>query len=319
MNYKNRLSSYAKNVQSLTNSHFDSNVAYVPVYGDRKLFTACDGVGTKLAYHIKCNTMIFAAKDLVAMVANDLYRYGIKPIAITDYYTTNKLDELQYKIFINGIASACNFIGCALTGGEIAEHLDYGVFDCAATAIGTLNWNQSIPDPNRTQDGDVIIGLKSSGLHANGFSIIRKIFTDEDLHSPFIENDIRYKLLHELIVPTAFYPKMLNIDFDHHVRAAAHITGGGLIGKLGAIIPDGYKALLKVGTWDKYGIFDLIRSRSSLSEVEMFSTFNMGIGMALVCNPSYVDDVCNILSDYQPKTIGWVVKTSENHNKVVLV
>ncbi len=245
---------------------------------DPLLVASTDGVGTKLLLAESRRRYDTVGIDLVAMCVNDVVVSGAEPLFFLDYIACGKLEPDQLASVVKGIASACREAGCALIGGETAElpgMYDPGKLDLAGFCVGLVDGDQVI-DGAGCRDGDRIIGLASSGIHSNGFSLVRKIFSEEELRGP---------LGKDLLAPTRLYVQpVLHVLKKVRLKAMAHITGGGFIDNIPRVIPDGLDAVIQKGSWPVPGIFLDIQKRGKVSEKEMFRTFNMGVGMAVICS-----------------------------------
>jgi len=266
----------------------------LPKYKQPVLVSSTDGVGTKLKLAIELNIYNSIGIDLVAMCVNDLIVCGAEPLFFLDYYATGKLDVDAGEQIISGIAEGCKLAECALVGGETAEMpgLYQGKdFDLAGFSVGVVEKDQII-DGSGVSAGDKLIGLASSGVHSNGFSLVRKIIetTGADLNA----DDLGKKLL----TPTRIYVKTIKaLIKETKVNAIAHITGGGLTENIPRVLPKQFKAVLNNDSWEQPEIFDWIRKNSELSEDEMFRTFNCGIGMVVCVPKDSSGDAMKILQD----------------------
>lgn len=284
-------------------------------YKNPYLAFAADGVGTKLIYTFKLNETRNVGIDVVAMCVNDLVRNNIKPLGFALYRATGRIEERVMKEVAEGVSSACLESECVYATGESAEMPGFykeNEFDLAGFAVGVFEKNKLITGEN-IEEGDVVIGLASSGLHSNGFSLVRKIFPPARI----IKDS---KLHQQVIASTKIYVKsILATNEKFPVKGWAHITGSGLFGKLGKILPEGLSAELKKGTWEIPEIFSEIQKKGQITEKEMYSTFNMGIGFAGVVSNTIADKVVEFLKTRGEKVfiIGSVVKSPSN-NKVYL-
>jgi phosphoribosylformylglycinamidine cyclo-ligase len=254
--------------------------------GGRLLAAATDGVGTKLEVARRMRKLDTVGIDLVAMCADDVVCTGAEPLFFLDYLAVGDVVPEDAAAIVAGVAEGCRRAGCALLGGETAEHpgvMATDAFDLAGFCVGVVA-EADLLRPERVRDGDVLVGLASSGLHSNGYSLVREAMLDsgsyllgetpEGLDRPLGE---------ELLEPTRIYaPLVLSLARAGHVRSAAHITGGGIIENLPRALPDGLGAEVARGSWPTPPIFGLVRSAAGASEEETFRVFNMGIGLVLV-------------------------------------
>ena len=254
------------------------------------LVSGTDGVGTKLRLAIDTGRHDTIGIDLVAMCVNDVVVQGAEPLFFLDYYATGKLDIAIGERVIAGIAEGCVQAGCALVGGETAEMPGMyhgGDYDLAGFSVGIAEEDRLI-DGSKTQAGDVVLGLASSGPHSNGYSLIRKLLA---LRHADATTRVDGKLLYDLLLaPTRIYVKsLLTLIKATDVHGLAHITGGGLLDNLPRVIPDGLEAVLKRGSWARPAVFDWLRDAGNIDETELHRTFNCGIGMTVTVAPSSVD------------------------------
>jgi len=246
-------------------------------YKEPFLVASTDGVGTKLKIAQLIRKHDTVGIDLVAMGVNDVITCGAKPIFFLDYFATGKLELGVAQEVIRGIHKGCVQSGCILLGGETAEMPGFykrGEYDLAGFCVGTVEREELI-DGKEIEPGDIIFGLPSSGLHSNGFSLVRKIFSQKELRS----------LGKELLKPTKIYVKDV-LSVKSIVRGIAHITGGGFIDNIPRILPRGCQALIHKGSWRVPRIFHRVQQKGKIEEREMFHTFNMGIGMVLIVSPA---------------------------------
>ncbi|OQB21724.1 MAG: Phosphoribosylformylglycinamidine cyclo-ligase [candidate division BRC1 bacterium ADurb.Bin183] len=249
------------------------------------LVASTDGVGTKLlvAEAVKKHSTI--GIDLVAMVVNDISVCGAKPLFFLDYYATGKLMVSHAEEVIGGIQEGCRQAGCLLLGGETAELPGLyakGVYDLAGFGVGIAE-KRDIVDGRTIRAGDVFIGVASSGLHSNGYSLARKVLLEKsNLPLGKIHEDLGEKLGEALLRPTLIYTPLINdLMKKLKIKGMAHITGGGIPGNLCRILPPGIDAVICPDSWDAPLIFDLIQRLGPVPEEEMFRTFNMGLGLIL--------------------------------------
>ncbi|MEE2962185.1 MAG: phosphoribosylformylglycinamidine cyclo-ligase [Myxococcota bacterium] len=259
----------------------------MPKVGDNPLIAAtCDGVGTKLLVAQQVGVFKGLGQDLVAMNVNDLLPAGAKPLFFLDYIATGKLEQAQLSEIVTGIAEACAKAECALVGGETAEMPGLykpGDFDLAGFAVGTVDENR-VPVSTDMVEGDIIFGLPSSGVHSNGLSLARKALFD---HGGFRHDTVPEgwdkSLGLELLTPTELYVKpVLSLLEKVEIRGAAHITGGGLLGRVDKLIPPHLGATLKPNKLPPPRIFNAIQVAGNIRAEEMASTFNMGIGFVAI-------------------------------------
>lgn len=252
-------------------------------YKQPVLVSGTDGVGTKLRLAMSMGKHDTIGIDLVAMCANDIVVSGAEPLFFLDYYATGALEVEVATSVISGIGKGCELAGAALVGGETAEMPSMyhdGDYDLAGFCVGVVE-KSAIIDGSQVQAGDVLIGLSSSGAHSNGYSLIRKIIevSNSPLDMPFEGRTLGEVLLE----PTRIYVKsLLNLMQSVSVHALAHITGGGLIGNVPRVLPQGLCAEIDTLSWKQPAIFDWLKAQGNVDSVEMHRTFNCGIGM-VVC------------------------------------
>ncbi len=267
-------------------------------YSDPVIVAATDGVGTKLRIAIDTGLLDTVGIDLVAMCVNDLVCQGAEPLLFLDYFATGKLSVDEAARIIEGIAEGCRQAGAALIGGETAEMpgmYSDGDFDLAGFAVGAMERGQALPVA--TRPGDVLLGLASSGVHSNGYSLVRRIVANSGLGweapCPFAEGTVGAALL----APTRIYAKpVLAAIRAGGVRAVAHITGGGLTENLPRVLGDDTVAAIDLGAWALPPVFRWLTGQAGLAESEALKTFNCGIGLVLVVAPEAADSVAATLS-----------------------
>ncbi|MDR2714343.1 MAG: phosphoribosylformylglycinamidine cyclo-ligase [Coriobacteriales bacterium] len=304
---------------------------------DPILVSGTDGVGTKLELAKRVGNHASVGIDLVAMCANDIVTCGARPLFFLDYIALGALDAAFVAEVVGGIAEGCKQAGCALIGGEMAEHpgvMAATDYDLSGFCVGAVDRAQMI-GPDRVGTGDVIVGLASSGLHSNGYSLVRRAFTDglsdEELHSKTlpdfgaasggipsddvpsdgapssgaVSDDVpdtsnTTTLAEALLAPTRMYVKdLLGLikTFGADIHAAAHITGGGITENLNRALPKGNDALIKRGSWAVPPVIEAVIDAASLSEEEALKTFNMGIGLAIIVESECASKVLKQLGD----------------------
>ncbi|MCX8021170.1 MAG: phosphoribosylformylglycinamidine cyclo-ligase [Syntrophorhabdaceae bacterium] len=266
-------------------------------YKDPIIVSSTDGVGTKLKIAFMLNKHDTVGIDLVAMSANDILTLGAKPYFFLDYYACGRIEDEVYTDVISGICEGCRQAGCALIGGETAEMPSFykeKEYDLAGFIIGFVDRDKII-DGKNIRDGDVVIGLPSNGLHSNGFSLVRKVFFEDNSYSVFDTVEGLKKVLgEELLRPTKIYVNIIHDLLSRFkIKGMAHITGGGLPGNIKRIIPDGLSAFLEIEENFIQDIFRVIMNLGNVDFKEMCSTFNMGIGYVMVVEeedfPSIMD------------------------------
>jgi len=250
------------------------------------LVSGTDGVGTKLKIAFNLDKHDTVGIDLVAMSVNDIITCGAKPLFFLDYISTGKLEKQKTINLIEGIVKGCKMAGCALLGGETAEMPDFyppGEYDLAGFAVGIVD-KKKIIDGKNIQEGNRIIGLASSGLHSNGFSLVRKVLLENKKYQMSDKiGGLQNTLGEELLKPTKIYVKeILDLLKKFDILGIAHITGGGLIENIPRILPEGLSVEIDASSWQRPPVFSLIQKDGNIAKQEMYRTFNMGIGMVLI-------------------------------------
>ncbi|HDS03347.1 MAG TPA: phosphoribosylformylglycinamidine cyclo-ligase [Firmicutes bacterium] len=274
-------------------------------YREPVLVSGTDGVGTKLKIAFLLNTHHTVGIDLVAMSVNDILVQGARPLFFLDYIATSSVDPAQIEEIVDGVVEGCRRSGCALLGGETAELPDFyapGEYDLAGFAVGVCE-KEKIVTGEKIREGDLLIGLPSSGIHSNGYSLARKVLINEKKPEPSI--------LNELLTPTKIYVKaVLPLLEEIGVHGMVHITGGGFYENIPRMLPDGCRAEIKKGSWPIPGIFLSIAEKGLVEEDEMFTTFNMGIGLMIAVAPADKEKAMDILKNNgeNPMLIGRVIK-----------
>ncbi|GAB19951.1 aminoimidazole ribonucleotide synthetase [Gordonia effusa NBRC 100432] len=269
-------------------------------YREPVLAASSDGVGTKLAVAQAMGIHDTVGRDLVAMVVDDLVVCGAEPLFLQDYIAIGKVVPEVVADIVKGIADGCVDAGCALLGGETAEHpglMEDGHYDISATGVGVVEAD-AVLSADRVRPGDVVIAMGSSGLHSNGYSLARKVLLDwghMDIGGHVEE--FGRSLGEELLEPTRIYARdCLALAAEADVRTFAHITGGGLADNLGRVLPRGLVAELDRGTWSPAPIFSMIAQRGRVVREEMERTFNMGVGMVAIVAPEDTDRAQAVLT-----------------------
>jgi phosphoribosylformylglycinamidine cyclo-ligase len=255
-------------------------------YEEPVLVSATDGVGTKLLIAMMMDKHDTVGVDCVAMCVNDIIVQGAEPLFFLDYLATGRLLPEQAEQVIKGIADGCEQAGCALIGGETAEMpgmYSSGEYDIAGFAVGVAEKKDLLPRKD-IQEGDVLIGLASSGLHSNGFSLVRKVLLQDRKHSLHEEIPALGQTLgEELLTPTRIYVKTIwTLLREFTIKGMAHITGGGFVENIPRVLPEGACAVIDRSSWEIPPIFSLIQKEGAIDIEEMYQTFNMGIGMVLI-------------------------------------
>jgi len=247
------------------------------------LVSGTDGVGTKLKIAFLTDVHDTVGIDLVAMCVNDILCQGAKPLFFLDYMATGRLKAEKAASIVAGIAQGCRQAGCALIGGETAEMPGFygeGEYDLAGFAVGIVD-KKRIVDGSRLEDGNVLIGLASSGIHSNGYSLVRKVIFEKSGYSVGDVPDGHEKTIGELLIePTKIYVKpIMELMKVCDIRGMVHITGGGFYENIPRIIPEGLGVDIDEGSWPLPAVFQLLKEKGGLDETEMFRTFNMCIGL----------------------------------------
>ena len=280
----------------------------------RYLAAATDGVGTKLEIARRAGRLDTVGIDLVAMCADDVVCTGAEPLFFLDYLAAGRVVPEEVAAIVSGVAEGCRLTGCALLGGETAEHpgvMEPGTFDLAGFCVGVVD-EASMLGADRVVDGDVLVGLASSGLHSNGYSLVRRaLLVDAGYDLEETLPRLGRPLVDELLEPTRIYaPLVLALARDGLVHAAAHVTGGGLVENVPRILPDGVGAEVVEGTWTVPPVFELIGDAAAASPEDLRTTFNLGIGMVLAVAASDTDAViaASIEAGVDAVAIGRIVR-----------
>ena len=282
-------------------------------YTDPILVAATDGVGTKLKIAIDTNRHKTVGIDLVAMCVNDLIVQGAEPLFFLDYYACGALDVDGAADVVTGIAEGCAISNCALIGGETAEMpgmYNKGDYDLAGFCVGAVNRDDVITG-DKVAEGDVVLGLASSGIHSNGYSLVRKVISDNGLtyedDSPFSDK----KMADELLIPTKIYVKSLLAAIrSGGVNGLSHITGGGFTENIPRVLPDDLAVTIDMNSWEMPDIFKWVQSAGDIPVLEMLRTFNCGVGMVVIVSADQAEILQNILKEQGETvyTLGQVVK-----------
>lgn len=261
------------------------------------LVASTDGVGTKLLLAIKQDLHHTVGIDLVAMSVNDVICSGAEPLFFLDYFATGGLNLRQSRAIIKGVVEGCKQANCALIGGETAEMpgmYKKGDYDLAGFCVGVVDRKKAVTG-EKVRPGDVVLGLLSSGLHSNGFSLARKAFSEKELKGPWGR---------KLLTPTIIYVKpIMALVKKGLANAVSHITGSGFEGNIPRVIPENLHVEINLKSWKVPAIFREIQRRGRVPEQEMFSTFNMGVGMVVVVSPKRAATARRILSNHGVRSV----------------
>jgi len=289
------------------------------------LISATDGVGTKLKLAIDSDVLDTVGIDLVAMSVNDLVTCGAKPLFFLDYLATSKLIPEKHMDVVKGIVKGCREAGCVLIGGETAEMPGFyrkNDFDLAGFAVGIVEKTKFI-NGKKVKSGDALIGLASSGLHSNGYSLARNVlFKKAKLKLDSKPQGFRRPLFRELLEPTKIYVNsVMDIISKFDIKAIAHITGGGLFENIPRVLPNGCKVIIDSKSWKKPRIMNLIQEIGNIDEEEMHRTFNCGIGLVLITPDNQKQRVLKRLDTLKQKAylIGEVTKSKKVLNQVKII
>ena len=275
------------------------------------LVAGTDGVGTKLKLAFLMDKHDTVGIDCVAMCVNDVVCQGARPLIFLDYIATGYLDPEKVEKIVAGVAEGCRQAGCALIGGETAEMPDFypaGEYDLAGFTVGLVDRERSISG-ERVREGDVLVGMASSGVHSNGYSLVRKLVLTEgrDLNAP-VEAFGGKSWGETLLTPTKIYVKpALRACAAADVHGIAHITGGGFIENIPRILPDGLSAYIDLGTWPVLPVFTELQKLGGLTDRQIYNTFNMGIGMCAVVPSKQANQALKVLADQGENA--WVIGT----------
>ncbi len=291
-------------------------------YKEPVLVSATDGVGTKLNLAMLMNKHDTIGIDLVAMCVNDLIVCGAEPLFFLDYFATGGLNVATAKSVVSGIGAGCELAGCALIGGETAEMpgmYSGEDYDVAGFAVGVVEKSEII-DQSRVAIGDMLIGLKSSGAHSNGYSLIRKILevSNANLSTEFAGSTLGETLL----TPTMIYVKTLQeLSESVQINALAHITGGGLIENIPRVLPANARAHIELTSWNRPAIFDWLQEKGNVVGSEMHRTFNCGIGMLVCVAATDAENALAILNKNSESAvlIGKIIERNKDEKAVALV
>jgi phosphoribosylformylglycinamidine cyclo-ligase len=299
-------------------SEFFGSMFQLKGYHEPVLVSSTDGVGTKLRIASLLGKNDTVGVDIVNHCVNDILCCGAEPLFFLDYIAMAKLVPEQIQAIISGIVQACQEVGCSLIGGETAEMpgiYSRKNYDLVGFIVGVVE-KKNILDSSSIVPDDVIIGLPSSGLHTNGYSLVRKVFGIDANPSclnkfyPELGKSLGEELLQ---VHRCYYPQLKPVL--PLLKGIAHITGGGFVGNIPRILPKGVAAHIKKRSWDILSVFKLIQKEGNIQETEMYQVFNMGIGMTIVCSPQQVNEIVSVLP--QAKVIGGIIKKEDKERVII--
>lgn len=281
------------------------DVSFLTGYKKPYLATSTDGVGTKVAIAQKLDIHDTIGQDLVGMVVDDIVVVGAKPLFMTDYIATGKVVPERIADIVRGIAEGCKLAGTALVGGETAEHpglLAEDEYDVAGAATGVIEADQLL-GPERVKAGDVVIGMASSGIHSNGYSLVRRVIAHAKWELDREVAEFGRTLGEELLVPTRIYTSAcldlvgaLNDGENFGVHGFSHVTGGGLAANLARVLPQGLMARVDRSTWSLPAVFSTIAQLGNVPQADLERTLNLGVGMVAVVDPAVADRAVELLN-----------------------
>lgn len=287
-------------------------------YDEPVLVSSTDGVGTKLKIAAMVGRFDTLGEDLVNLCVNDIIVSGAKPLFFLDYIAVGELNQMVIEDLVGGMARACREVGCALIGGETAQMpgvYNEGELDLAGFVVGAVE-KSAIKDFSEIRDGDLLVGIPSNGLHTNGYSLVRHALSLDDDPSPLREHyaELDGTLADALLAPHRSYYRELSPVFSL-VKAAAHITGGGLPENMPRVLPEGLAARFDTTAWKLSPVFSVLQEMAEIEPDEMFRVFNMGLGMVLVCDKKAA---VKVTSDIPDATVVGGVGTAEDERLVIL-
>lgn len=281
--------------------------------GEPVLVAGTDGVGTKLRYAMLMDKHDTIGIDAVAMCVNDIVCQGAKPLFFLDYIATGRILPEKIADIVGGVAEGCVQSGCALIGGETAEMPGFYAddeYDIAGFSVGVVQKSKVI-NGSSVKEGDALIGLASSGIHSNGFSLVRRLFGENPSDLTRYSAELKKSIGEEVLTPTRIYVKtILGLIKKHQIKGIAHITGGGFIENIPRMLPGGLEAKINVNSYEVPPVFNVLAQLSGLEEAQLYNTFNMGIGMVLAVNNDAADEVVRAAAEMGEKAyiIGETVK-----------
>jgi phosphoribosylformylglycinamidine cyclo-ligase len=296
------------------------DVSFLKEYRQPILATSTDGVGTKVAIAQAIDKHDTIGQDLVGMVVDDIVVIGARSLFMTDYIACGKLVPTRIADIVRGIATACKAVDVALLGGETAEHpglLGEDDYDVAGAAVGAVEADKVL-GPEKVKVGDVVLGLQSSGLHSNGFSLVRKIVADSKLdYKKTVAEFGNVSLGEELLVPTRLYTSVLNSLLESSlgsgVHAMSHITGGGIAANLSRVLPNGVSLIVERSSWSPQTVFRVLAEWGAYKLEDLEGTWNLGLGFALVVEAGMADAITNQLEAFGVHTwqVGVIEKSGD--------
>lgn len=313
---KHALSTFTKNVISDIGGFGGLFSLDLKGIDDPVLVAGTDGVGTKLKIAFLADKHDTIGVDCVAMCVNDVVCQGAMPLFFLDYLAIGKLEPAKVAEIVKGVADGCIESGCALIGGETAEMPGFygsGEYDIAGFVVGIVSRNKIIDGKSIAED-DVLIGIESSGLHSNGFSLVRKLIEDKNISITDYDEELGKTLLEELLTPTKIYVSpVLKLNDTFQIKGLAHITGGGFVENIPRIIPEEFSVLIYKDSWPVKPIFKKISDWGNIEPREMYNTFNMGIGMVMVVDKLFANEAISMLKELSISSyiIGKVIKGNE--------
>ncbi len=291
-------------------------------YENPVLVSGTDGVGTKIKIAFLLDKHDTIGQDCVAMCVNDIACSGAKPLFFLDYIAIGKNIPTKVASIVKGVADGCVKAGCALVGGETAEHpglMPEDEYDVAGFSVGVVEKSQ-ITDGTKAKAGDVLIGIASSGVHSNGYSLVRKVFGIDGENAKNVletySEELGKTIGEELLTPTRIYVKpLLKLIDEVGINTVSHITGGGFIENVPRMLPDGLKAVIKKGTWEILPVFNLMQKMADIPERDMYNTFNMGLGMIVAVDSDKADKAVKCLEEAGEKA--YIIGNLEDGEKSV--
>ncbi len=287
-------------------------------YRDPVLVSSSDGVGTKLKIAVLMDKHDTIGMDLVNHCVNDILCCGADPLFMLDYVGMGKLHPHKAAAIVSGLAQACREVGCALIGGETAElpgMYKSSDYDLVGFIVGVVE-KEDVISGEKIVEGDIVVGLPSSGLHTNGYSLVRKVFgIDRDaLALKMIYSELGKTLGEELLTPHRCYRNQLK-SYLREIHGIAHITGGGLVGNIPRILPQGCSVRLDRSSWTAPAIFELIQKKGNIKDEEMFRVFNMGVGMVVICDKAGSDKIVQTVDG--AGVIGRVIRANGSEKVII--